>query len=195
MICILGSSYLILNDYFQDTLNLNYMTDNFDNVIVFGIFFFLVLSADIFLPIPSTIVINEMVHILGFGLTALIATLGLLTANIIGYYSVRLGLKALPNLTPKVSINLESHLYWVIVGTRFIPILPELIALFAGFQKVPFYKFLIASLLGIIPFVTYFCTIAISFDSRLYEWLAIIISMIFTSIIYLIFFKNSKEVI
>jgi uncharacterized membrane protein YdjX (TVP38/TMEM64 family) len=100
------------------------------------------LAADVFLPIPSTVVGSLLGLRLGFVLGALWAWSGLFTGNLLGYLAGRLALR-------KAGLELPAwHTGLALFVTRPIPILAEAVAIAAGAGRVPIATFVVASLTG-----------------------------------------------
>ncbi len=100
------------------------------------------LAADIFLPIPSTVVGSLLGLRLGLWWGALWAWLGLVVGSVLGYGAGRLALE-------KAGMELPAwHTGLVLFVTRPVPILAEVVAIAAGAGHVPFSTFVIASVAG-----------------------------------------------
>jgi uncharacterized membrane protein YdjX (TVP38/TMEM64 family) len=119
-----------------------------------AIVMFILLVADVVLPVPSSIIMTANGHLFGIYIGSLLSFFGVLSSSLLGYWIGQMG------LSEKVSSDhnskqLESLVEtWGIIAvilTRPLPLLSEMIAIVAGAQKLSFRSFLIGSMLGAAP--------------------------------------------
>lgn len=143
---------------------------------------FTILTFDILLPVPSSIVMYLNGYVLGGIGGSCISLLSLLTSSIIGYYIGKLtsvGLKEKSENNTNTIIDKYGILSILI--TRGIPILSESICIVCGYNKVPFKQYFIFNLVGYAPlcllyaicgslgydndlfFISFSCSLLISF--------------------------------
>ena len=127
-----------------------------ENLWIFSLVSYLVLSSDILLPVPSSILMFVNGAVLGIFLGALLSLISALTSSLIGYF---IG-KRLTKFTNRFFQSKETntakkllHQYgWVaIIISRGLPILAETIAIMAGNLKYKFRTFFWSNLIGYIP--------------------------------------------
>ena len=111
-----------------------------DNAFVFGITGTLLLSSDVLLPIPSTIVGTMLGARLGFLNGLFWCWSGLMLGNLIGYYLGKLVLSRSDQALP------QSPTLLVLAVTRPIPVLAEAITFTAGAGGVKLTPFLFVSI-------------------------------------------------
>jgi uncharacterized membrane protein YdjX (TVP38/TMEM64 family) len=180
-------------DSFYKELTPNSNSGN--NRVYLSILFFAFLVIDIFLPIPSTIVMTEAANALGMLNALLISVMGLTFSNIVGFSICRFGLKKNnDNEVNSLTLFFDKHAFFCIILTRSIPILPELIACMSGFSSMKFSHFAIASLLGAIPIAAYCSYIGMVIEGREYQMFYAIafsgIMMVFP-MVYRIIYKKA----
>lgn len=117
----------------------------------------LLLVSDLFLPIPTTIVIGAMGAVMGIGPAALWGWLGLVLAGFAGYGLARLGGTRWADklATPEEQLRYQQLFdTWgglAVVISRMLPILPEVLSVLAGLYGMRFKNFAVAVTLGSIP--------------------------------------------
>jgi uncharacterized membrane protein YdjX (TVP38/TMEM64 family) len=107
------------------------------------------LAADIFLPVPSSIVSTGSGYLLGFLNGSLASFAGMTIGCVIGYFFAINSRKALQWIGQDNFDRLEKFFQrsgaWAIVLARPIPVLAEASVLFAGISRMKFSRFMIAS--------------------------------------------------
>lgn len=110
------------------------------------------LAADIFLPVPSSIVSTGAGYLLGFVNGSLASFIGMTIGCIAGYFFALNSRKAVQWIGQYNFDRLEKFFQrsgaWAIVLARPIPVLAEASVLFAGISRMKFSKFMIASTLS-----------------------------------------------
>lgn len=115
------------------------------------------LIADLFLPIPNSIVISLLGRIYGGFAGGLYATTGLVGAGLLGYLITRIfGSQTATKFLSEESLKqlrelFDNHGMLLIATTRPLPIIPEVLFCLAGLCPMSFWKFSIAILAGSAP--------------------------------------------
>lgn len=148
-----------------------------------GMFLWIIaaLASDVFLPIPSSIISTLSGALLGFPKGLAASWLGMSCGSVIGYW---FGATAGQNLVRKSvgekELKRVSDLFrrfdtWAIVVSRPVPVLAEASVIVAGFLRMPFSKFAIASALsnfGVSAAYAYTGSVAADRDSFLIAFCA-----------------------
>lgn len=146
---------------------------------ILGIVF---LSADIFLPIPSSIIMIANGAIFGFYVGVALSLVGMVLSNLIGFY---MGLK-LKNWVEKtlqpeeLEVGRNFIQKWGLVAiilTRAVPILSESVIIVAGTSGLPLRKVILPIILGLIPSVVLYAltgAYAMTFDNTIYSFLLVL---------------------
>jgi len=142
--------FLLFNDL--ESFLSNLLNEANKRPVAYGFISFMVLTSDIVLPVPSSIVMYTNGYVLGIGGGLLISLAGALAGSIAGYYLGRLtslGSKA------KSDARAESilHKYGAIaiLMSRGVPILAESVCLLCGYNKMSFRRYLIVNVVGYLP--------------------------------------------
>lgn len=114
------------------------------------------LIADVILPIPASLVMIAHGAIFGVWLGSLFSLIGGVMASCAGYY---LGYKSGPMINKFITMQEQEQASdamkkWgglAVLISRPIPLMAESISIMAGVIQMPVQKFIIASLLGILP--------------------------------------------
>ena len=127
-----------------------------ENRLIFSLVSYLVLSADILLPVPSSILMFVNGAVLGVFWGAVLSLISAMTSSLIGYF---IG-NQLTNFTNRFFQSKETESAkkllqqygWVaILITRGLPILAETIAIMAGNLKYKFSTFFWSNFIGYLP--------------------------------------------
>jgi uncharacterized membrane protein YdjX (TVP38/TMEM64 family) len=117
----------------------------------------LLLLGDLLLPVPGTAVMSALGFIYGPVLGGVLSATGSVLAGLLGYGICRwMGrTAALYILTPE-DLHEGEQLFrqsggWIVAVSRWLPLLPEVIACMAGLVRMPFLYFVIALACGSIP--------------------------------------------
>lgn len=112
----------------------------------------LVLTADIVLPVPSSIVMYTNGYVLGIGYGAAVSLIAHMIGSVIGYYIGRFTSRGIRNKKNPTADNLLSKYGApVILVSRGIPVIAESISIICGYDKMPFRKYLLFNLIGYLP--------------------------------------------
>jgi len=115
------------------------------------------LVVDLVLPVPNTAVIAAAGILYGPVLGGLVSALGLFLSGLVGYgASRRFGRPAARWLIGEEGLSEGENLFascggWLVVSSRWLPILPEVVSCMAGLARMPFHRFAAAVLCGVVP--------------------------------------------
>lgn len=116
------------------------------------------LVADVLLPLPGTAVMSALGLVYGWWLGGLISALGSVAAGLCAYgLCLRLGRPAARWLAGEAGLAEGERLFggelggWLVALSRWMPVLPEVVACLAGLARMPFRRFLPALCAGSIP--------------------------------------------
>lgn len=115
------------------------------------------LIADLFLPIPGTVVMSALGYIYGPLWGGLLASLGSFLSGLLAYFLCRkLGEGAALWLLGKKDYRRGKTLFanvggWLVALSRWLPIFPEVVACMAGLARMPWLSFGLALLCGTLP--------------------------------------------
>ena len=112
--------------------------------------------ADVFVPIPTTVVITAMGQMYGPLLGAAIGIAGSFLAGVVAYGLTRmLGRRfahwLLADELEAVETQFARNGPFVVACSRWLPLLPEAISCIAGLARMPFGKYCLALLCGAVP--------------------------------------------
>jgi 3-dehydroquinate synthase len=132
------------------------------------------LIIDLILPMPSTVLMTFSGAFYGVFIGTLINVTGSLLASLAGFAITRkLGKTRLfLDKTEKRSMD-EWFIRWgegILIISKMIPIVSETMACFVGLTRISWRKFIILSLLGIIPVSVYYAYVG-STSENFSEWL------------------------
>ena len=113
---------------------------------------FVVLTSDIVLPVPSSIVMYVNGYVLGVIFGSIISLLSLIVSAMIGYYLGKITSSVLKTTTEMNSQKfLNKYGAVAVLLTRGIPILSESVCFVSGYNKLPFKKYVLYNIVGYIP--------------------------------------------
>ena len=142
----------------------------------FAVISFLLLAADVFLPIPSSIVMFLNGSVLGLGMGMLLSLISSLVSSVIGYYFGKLFHQYL-NKRYKDSEKqnaeriITKYGFAGIIATRGVPILSEAVSILAGNMAYHFGRFFLANLIGLLPICLLYAFIGSqSLDTTSFLW-------------------------
>lgn len=117
----------------------------------------LLLSADLIFPIPATAVMSAAGYLYGPLLGGAISALGSVVAGLLAYVLCRtLGRPIARRLTGEAELKRAEEVFaskgaWAVVLSRWMPLLPEVVACLAGLTKMRFPLFFFALACGSVP--------------------------------------------
>lgn len=138
------------------------------------------LSVDLLLPIPGTVVMAALGYVYGPFVGGLVAGLGSVLAGSIGYLLCRYaGRGAATWLVGEEELERGEWLFasvggWLVVLSRWLPVFPEVIACMAGLARMPMGRFHLALACGSLPLGFVFA--AIGHTGAEYPTLAVVLS-------------------
>ena len=151
-------SFLIWGEGFSSFFS---QENTIDRLTQFGRWAWLVgiglLIADLFLPLPATIIMSALGYLYGPLWGGFFAVIGNLLSGLVAYYLCRLiGDPAVKWLLGEKDFHKGQKLYnqkggWIVAVSRWLPIFPETIACMAGLNRMNGFKFFLAVLSGAIP--------------------------------------------
>ena len=116
------------------------------------------LLADLFLPILGTVVMSALGLIYGWFWGGLLSAFGSVGAGVLAYgLSRKLGRRAVRFLAGEHGITEGERLFggetgeWLVAFSRWMPVLPEVVACLAGISRMPFKRFFAALCAGSFP--------------------------------------------
>lgn len=114
--------------------------------------------ADVFLPVPQTVVIVALGIIYGTLIGGLLGSLGLITGGLLGYALMRTSVRrVVERFVGARSLKKMERLFdhrgaWAVVFTRSFPYsVPEIMVFLAGLAGMPMRKFIAALTIGSVP--------------------------------------------
>jgi uncharacterized membrane protein YdjX (TVP38/TMEM64 family) len=145
------------------------------------------LIADVFLPVPSSIIMLLNGALFGILPGALLSLIGAMGADWLGFYLGRAGTAWLNRLVPadqvaQANALLEKWGLIAVIVTRPVPMLAETLTIVAGTSKMSWLEVTLASLAGSLPMVILYAIVgatAATFDGALISFgLVIVIAVI-----------------
>lgn len=115
------------------------------------------LLLDLFLPIPATAVMAALGFLYGPILGGIISALGSMASGILAYSLCRvLGRNVAQRWLGEEELHRGERLFrrtggWLVAVSRWLPLMPEVIACMAGLTRMPFRAFVLALACGSLP--------------------------------------------
>lgn len=115
------------------------------------------LMLDLLLPIPGTAVMAGLGYIYGAVLGGVIASAGSVLSGLLAYWLCRgMGHKVACRIAGAEELKRGEEMFarsggWIVALSRWLPLLPEVIACVAGMVRMPFGRFFIALICGSVP--------------------------------------------
>jgi uncharacterized membrane protein YdjX (TVP38/TMEM64 family) len=157
----------------------------------------LLLMADLFLPLPATLIMSALGYIYGPLIGGLISTAGSFAAGSLGYWLCRLiGESAAMRLLGEKDYERGKKLSgslggWIVVVSRWLPVFPEVISCMAGLTRMSPGYFHAALACGSLPLG--FVYAYIGYEGNTYPWLAISLSVMLPPIIWYVVKKVLRK--
>lgn len=117
----------------------------------------LLLMADLFLPLPGTVIMSALGYLYGPFWGSLLAVVGGFLSGVLAYALCRsLGEKGALVLLGEKDFERGKRLFsknggWIVAISRWLPVFPEIVACMAGLNRMDWWKFVVALLCGAIP--------------------------------------------
>ena len=151
--------FLIWGDSFEETMSLENTVEWLRSAgawaWVAGIGLLII---DLFLPILGTVVMSALGLVYGWFFGGILSAMGSIGAGLLAYGLARkLGRKAANWLTGENGLEEGERLFrgelggWLVALSRWMPVLPEVVACLAGIAKMPFGRFMTALCAGSVP--------------------------------------------
>ena len=115
------------------------------------------LVSDLVVPLPSTVVMSALGYVYGIAVGGLFAFLGAMGSALLGYGLSRwIGESVAVRLTGKEGLEAGRDLFtrygaWVVALSRCLPVMAEVMACLAGMTRMPWRRFVLASMAGCLP--------------------------------------------
>ena len=140
----------------------------------------LFLIADLFLPLPATIIMSGLGYLYGPIVGGLLATLGNFLSGLLAYGLCRsFGRKGALNILGEKDLEKGERLFnnrggWIVAISRWLPIIPEIVSCMAGLNQMKFKKFAVALSCGALPLGFIFAYVG--YSGIQHPYLAIVVS-------------------
>jgi uncharacterized membrane protein YdjX (TVP38/TMEM64 family) len=161
----------------------------------------LFLMADLILPVPATVIMAALGICYGPGWGGLIGGLGSVLSGLIAYgICMKLGRGAARFLAGEKDLARAEGFFnryggWAVVLSRWMPILPEVVACMAGLTRMPFWSFLSALVCGSLPMAWVYAFLGHAGSHR--PWLALGLSALAPPVLWvlvrLLFTEGNKK--
>ena len=159
----------------------------------------LLLMSDLILPIPGTAVMVTLGLIYGPIVGGIVGSIGSILSGVVAYLlCLKFGRKIAIKIAGDKAIQQGENIFertgaWLVVLSRWLPVMPEVIACMAGLSRMPSRLFIAALATGSIPLAFIFSIIGAS--SKENPKLTIILSILAPAVLWLlvrpIFIKKS----
>lgn len=149
------------------------------------------LIVDLFLPIPATGVMSAAGYVYGPWTGGIISTVGSTLSGLLAYGLCRgLGRGAAAWLAGEEGLAQNEALFrrtgpWLVALSRWLPVLPEVLACLAGLARMPFGSFLLSLLCGTVPMAFTYAAVGALFGSEP-GW-ALVLSIALPGVLWLAF--------
>jgi uncharacterized membrane protein YdjX (TVP38/TMEM64 family) len=118
---------------------------------------FLLLIGDLFLPLPATVIMSVLGYLYGPVVGGLLAATGSFLSGLLAYTLCRsLGRKGALWILGEKELEKGQRTFnnsggWIVAISRWLPVLPEVVACMAGLNRMDWRKFIIALACGSLP--------------------------------------------
>jgi uncharacterized membrane protein YdjX (TVP38/TMEM64 family) len=131
-----------------------------------------ILISDLFLPIPATGVMSAAGYVFGPWVGGLLGTVGSFLGGALAYGLCRsLGRGVAEKLAGKEGLSQNEVLFrhtgpWLVALSRWLPILPEVVACLAGLARMPASHFFLALFCGTAPMAFTYAAVGALFETE-----------------------------
>lgn len=156
---------------------------------------------DLVLPIPGTAVMSALGMIYGSMIGGLIGTLGSILSGLLAYGLCRaFGLKIAERIAGASALEKSRTIFaktggWIVVLSRWLPIMPEVVSCMAGLSRMSLKIFLSALVVGCLPLAFTFSVIGDT--GREHPRLTLALSVLAPAVIWLVvrplLLRSSRE--
>lgn len=150
------------------------------------------LVLDLFLPILGTVVMSALGLVYGWVLGGIISSVGSIAAGLLAYgLCYRLGRRAARFLAGEEGLREGERLFhgelggWLVALSRWMPVLPEVVASLAGISQMPLRRFFPALCAGSVPMGFVFARIGEAGEDR--PGLALLLSAVLPPLLWALF--------
>ena len=176
---LMVGAFFLWGGYFEELLTgrSNVIPGQWDWLFVVGL-----LTLDVFLPIPATAVLASLGIAYGPWLGGAIGALGTFCAGTTGYLLCRvLNERAARFLIGERGLTVGREFFecsggWVIVISRWMIILPDLLSCFAGLVRMPPREYFAALLCGVVPLSFTYSFLGSTTWAKEHPWLTLALS-------------------
>lgn len=161
----------------------------------------ILLALDLFLPIPGTAVMAALGLIYGALVGGLIAAAGSVLSGLLAYALCRgLGRSAARRIVGEKGLAESEALFgraggWMVVLSRWLPLVPEVVACMAGLARMRLRVFFVALVCGSVPLAFVFSAIGAAGANR--PVAALVVSMVLPPLLWFlvrpIFLRRAKS--
>ncbi len=150
----------------------------------------LLLIGDLALPLPGTIIMSGLGYLYGPMVGGLLATIGNFLSGMLAFGLCRaFGKKGAERLLGKADLEKGKRIFtskggWIVAISRWLPIVPEVVACMAGLNQMKTKIFVIALICGSVPLGFVFAYIGHSGVE--YPTIAIILSAVLPAILWIV---------
>lgn len=147
------------------------------------------LVLDLFLPLPGTVILSALGYVYGTVAGGLVGAAGSFLSGALAYgLCRRMGQRAARRLVGARDLERGARLFeraggWIVALSRWLPILPEVVACLAGLTRMPAPRFFVALACGALPLGFTFAAIGAAGVER--PTLAIVLSALVPALLYL----------
>ncbi|MCB1077086.1 MAG: VTT domain-containing protein, partial [Verrucomicrobiae bacterium] len=148
------------------------------------------LVADLFLPVPGTAVISALGFVYGTWLGGVVGAVGSMLSGLLAYGLCRkVGHRAAVFIAGEHDLEKGEKLFrgaaggYLIALSRWLPVMPEVLACLAGLSRMPFGRFMTALACGSLPLG--FAFAAIGSTGRGNPTLAVALSAVVPAVLWL----------
>ncbi|MEC5125792.1 VTT domain-containing protein [Verrucomicrobiales bacterium BCK34] len=150
------------------------------------------LIIDLFLPILGTVVMSALGLVYGWFLGGLLSALGSIGAGLLAYgLCWKMGRRAAGWLAGEEGLAQGERIFraetggWLVALSRWMPLLPEVIACLAGISRMPFRRFFLSLCAGSFPLGFVFAWIGATGNEN--PWFTLLVSAGLPPVIWLLF--------
>lgn len=150
----------------------------------------LLLLADLFLPLPGTVIMSALGYLYGPWLGGILASAGSVAAGVLAFGLCRgMGRRAALWILGEKGLAKGEQTYakngsWIVAISRWLPVLPELIACMAGLNQMKWRPFLVGLICGSLPLGFVFAYIG--YAGLTHPYMAVLISAGLPPILWLL---------
>lgn len=181
--------FLIWGDWFTDMFSGEGATRRLE---AFGVWAWgvglMLLIGDLFLPLPATLIMSALGYIYGPLWGGLLAVLGSFLSGLLAYGLCRaLGRRGALFILGEKDLEKGERVFakrggWIVAISRWLPVLPEIVACMAGLNQMKFRHFVLALLCGSVPLGFVFAYIG--YSGVEHPYLAVVVSAAFPPVLW-----------